>query len=491
MKILNSPAYLPGESWPGYLLRLSDANGFSGINAIARILKLTKYQLIASSPASVLLRLNVGCDFQSKLSFRAAPPDSRSTKLGTYGRSIYARVCPKCVASDKIPYSRAAWDLAIQVCCASHQCVLIDECPHCHSHLDYLRPSISRCKCGYDLRLCRTTPALNLYSTIRNTFAITEINEPEASTFAASSKQECDALAVILRLLAQTLPDCASGRHTSKIPTSQAFVRARDLDSLADWFNDWPNGFIRQLTNAKQRQLQSGAVKLHSTTLMASSFSQIRQALIDADARWRQSPRPGKKTVDRNTIFQKELLGVKDVMTLTGRHHNDVIVWFRTGLLGPTVNRTDMTGREVLKVRTSQVTWLVSQIQQTTTFNDSAQTVGVDPLVLRTLVRLGRLPSLRMGKADFTARVRHSDVYEFAYKFRSIAALSRLNGQRSLDFSSATLKILRQRRSLIGKFLDQLGSQNLPLRIFDKHAVYLDDTYVYHDELLLWIARHA
>ena len=489
MKILNSPAYLPDESWPGYLLRLSGANGFSGINAIARILKQTNYQLIASPPASVLRRLNVSCDLPTGHNFPVASSDSRRTKLGAHGRSVYARVCPKCLTNDKIPYSKAAWDLALHVCCSTHQCVLIDECPQCRRHLDYLRPSIVRCKCGYNLGLCKITPASNLYLTIRKTFGLKENNEPELTPFAASSKLECDALAVILRLMAQTLANPAPSRHTSKIRTSQAFVRAIDLDSLADWFQDWPNGFIRQLTNAKQ--LQSGAVKLHSTTLMASSFPHIQQALIDADARRRKSPRPGKKTIDRNVLIQKDLLGVRDVMTLTGRHHDDVIVWLRTGLLGPTVKRVDGNGHEVLKIRSDQITWLVSQIQQTTTFSDAAQTVGVDPLVLRTLTRLGRLPCLRLGKADYTARIRHIDVYKFASKLRSMAILSRLNGQLSVNVSSATLKILRRRRSLIGKFLDQLGTQSMPLRIFDKHAVYLDDTYVYHDELLTWIARNA
>lgn len=491
MKILNSPAGIPGESWPGYLLRLSEANGFSGINSIAKILKITNYQLIVSAPASVLLSLNVRCPLLTGRNFPAAPPGSGRIKLGTFGRSIYARVCSKCLKSDLIPYSRSEWDLALQVDCSIHQYVLIDECPQCCSQLNYLRPSIVSCKCGYDLRLCRTKPSINLYSTIRKTFALCEISEPESTTFSASSSQECDALAVILRLVAQALPRPAPGRHTSKIPSSQAFIRAKDLDSLVEWFHDWPNGFIQQVTHSKLVEGKSGAVKLNANTLMASIFPQIHEALIDADARWRRSPRPGKKTVDRNRLIQKELLGVKDMMTLTGRHHNDVIVWLRTGLLGPTVKRNDKSGREVLKVPANQVTWLISLIQQTTTFNDSAQTVGVDPLVLRTLARLGKLPSLRLGKADFTARIRFSDVYEIASKFRSMAALSRLNGQRSLDFSSATLKILRQRRGLISKFFEQLGSKSLPLRVFDKHAVYLDDTYVYYDELVIWIARNA
>ena len=207
--------------------------------------------------------------------------------------------------------------------------------------------------------------------------------------------------------------------------------------------------------------------------------------------RWRKSPRAGKKTTDKNSLLTKELLGVRDVMSLTGRHHNDVIVWLRTGLLGPTVERKDVSGRTVLKIQSKQVTWLVWQIQQTTTFKDAAQTIGVDPLVLRTLARLGRLPSLRLGKADYTARIRHSDVYSFASKLRAMAITSRLSGQLTLSFSSATLKILRKKRSLIDKFLDQLGSKSLPLRVFDKQTVYLDDTHVRHDEFTAWIARNV
>ena len=491
MKILNSPAFVPGESWPGYLLRLANANGFPGINAIAQILKLTNYQLIASSPLATLSLLDVKCTSLKEVNCAFAPPGCKYTELGTYGRSIYARICPKCLTKDAIPYCRSAWDLALQVCCSIHRCVLIDECPQCKGQLDYQRPSVESCTCGFDLRLCKPAAASNLYAAIRDVFELAETFSPPTGTFASSSVRECDALGVILRLLAQSQPAPPPGRQTAKIPSYQAFVRAVELDTLAGWFEDWPNGFVHQIIRSKKANAMSRAVKLNSSTLMAGKFPKIHTAVMDADARWRRSPRPGKKTVDKNSLMQKSLLGVRDVMTLTGRHYNDVILWLRTGLLGPTIMQKDASGREVLKVPSIQVIRLISLVQQTTTFKDAAQTVGVEPKVLRILARQGRLPSLRMGKADFTARVRHQDVYAFASKVSSMATLSRPNGQQPVDFSSAVLNVLRRRRSLVGQFLDQLGSKSLPLRIFDKHAVYLDDSYIYRDELRAWIARNA
>lgn len=491
MKILNSPAYMAGESWPGYLLRLSEANGFSGLDAIARILRRTNYQVIASSPPATLRLLDVHCATLMGIDYSAAPPGCKFTELGTYGRSVFARICSKCLTCDAIPYARATWDLALQVCCPVHRCLLIDECPQCCHRLDYQRPLIVRCVCGFDLRLCRTQPTSNLYATIRETFELDDPRPLHLTTFAHSSRKECNALAVLLRLRAQAQPGPEPGRHTAKIRSSQAFIRARDLDALAGWFEDWPNGFIHLLIRSKRARAQSRVVKLNSFSLMAGEFPKIHQAVMDADARWRRSPRPGKKTLDKNTLLQKELLGVRDLMTLTGRHHNDVIVWLRTGLLGNTVVQQDQMGRDVLKVPTSQVLRLLSLVQQTTTFRDAAQTIGVDPLVLRTLARQGRLPSLKMGKADFTARVRPEDVYAFANQVRSVACQSRANGQRPVDFSSAARHVLRRRRSLFGKFLDELGNQSLPLRVFEKHAVYLNDTYIYHDDLVTWMARNA
>lgn len=491
MRILNSPAYMEGESWPGYLLRLAEANGFSGLEAIARILHRTNYQVIASAPPATLRLLDVNCATLIGIDYAAAPPGCRYTELGTYGRSVFARLCSKCLTCDAIPYARATWDLALQVCCPVHRCLLIDECPQCTHRLDYLRPSIVHCICGYDLRLCRTQPASNLYAFIRETFELDDDRPTRLFTFAQSSKPERDALGVLLRLLAQAHPGPEPGRHTSKIPSTQAFIRAKDLDALAGWFEDWPNGFIQRLIRSKRERAQSRVVKLNSFTLMARQYPRINQAVMDADARWRRSPRPGKRTLDRNALLQKELLGVRDLMTLTGRHHNDAIVWLKAGLLGPTVTKKDASGRDVLKVPSVQVTRLLSLVQQTTTFTDAARTIGVDPLALRTLARQGRLPSVRMGKADYTARVRHEDVYAFASQVRSVALPSRPNGQQSIDFSSAVRQVLRRRRSLFGKFLDELGSQSLPLRIFDKHAVYLNDTYIYRDELVAWIGRNA
>lgn len=491
MKILNSPAFVTGESWPGYLLRLAKANGFSGIKSIAQILKLTNYQLIASSPFTALSLLDVNCTTLKEINCAFAPPGCKYIELGTYGRSIHARICPKCLTEDAIPYCRSAWDLALQVYCSIHRCVLIDECPQCKCQLDYQRPSVESCACGFDLRLCKPVAASNLYATIRDIFELCETFSSSIGTFASSSVRECDALGVILRLLAQSRPAPPPGRQTAKVRTSQAFVRAVDLNALAGWFEDWPNGFVDNLIRSKKASALSRAVKLNSSSLKAGKFPKIHRAVMDADARWRRSPRPGKKTVDKNTLMQKSLLGVKDLMALTGRHYNDVIVWLRTGLLGPTIQQKDASGREVLKVPSVQVVRLISLVQQTTTFKDAAQTVGVEPIVLRILARQGRLPSLRMGKADFTARVRHQDVYAFASKMSSMATLSRPNGQQPVDFSSAVVKVMRRRKSLVGKFLDQLGSRSLPLRIFDKHSVYLDDSYIYRDDLLAWIARNA
>jgi hypothetical protein len=491
MKLIDRPRFISGESWPGYLMRLAEANGGAGLSYICQMLDWSTYQLIAASPFTTLPLFGVGCEELTKEEGQILVPWRRYMNLGTFGRSIYSRVCPKCLASDKIPHIRAAWDLALQVDCADHHCLLIDECPQCHCRLEHTRRSLTRCNCGFDLKLCRTRPARNLYATIQQTFGLADSCASRHTTFAGSSKQECAALEVLLRLLAQDRPRPKPRNYAGKIPSSQAFVRASDLDELEEWFRDWPNGFICNLNRCKCLRKQRRTVMLNSSTLLANQFPLIRQATMEADARWRRAPRPGKKASDRNALLQKELLGVRDLMTLTGRHHNDVIVWLRAGLLGNTVIRKDHTGRNVLKVPTPQVLRLLSLVQQTTTFRDAARTIGVDPLVLRTLSRQGRLPSLKMGKADFTARVRPEDVFAFANQVRSLARQSRANGQRPIDFSAAVRHVLCRRKSLFGKFLDELGTQRLPLRVFEKNVVYLNDTYIYHSDVLAWMARNA
>ena len=41
--------------------------------------------------------------------------------------------CPRCLASDAVPYFRKHWRLVFSVACDLHGCKLRDRCPHCHS----------------------------------------------------------------------------------------------------------------------------------------------------------------------------------------------------------------------------------------------------------------------------------------------------------------------------------------------------------------------
>ena len=41
--------------------------------------------------------------------------------------------CPRCLAEDPVPYFRKQWRLAFITACQKHRCLLLDQCPHCHS----------------------------------------------------------------------------------------------------------------------------------------------------------------------------------------------------------------------------------------------------------------------------------------------------------------------------------------------------------------------
>ncbi len=68
------------------------------------------------------------------------------------------RYCPKCLNDKK--YHRVKWYLAGSAICLDHGCWLVDDCPECHSKIDFKEASsITECYCGASLLASETKEA--------------------------------------------------------------------------------------------------------------------------------------------------------------------------------------------------------------------------------------------------------------------------------------------------------------------------------------------
>lgn len=165
-----------GESLAGYLARLAEGNGYTGICALLRAASVqymgpTRSQILKlytdHARLGRLSRIAVGdprhleqliCE-PLPHPLRTYPMQMPTEALFRHERRVdldallpyRAPVCTLCL--DEFGYVREEWELAPVTVCAIHGCRLIDQCGACESALSWDRPRIAYCgHCHCDLR---------------------------------------------------------------------------------------------------------------------------------------------------------------------------------------------------------------------------------------------------------------------------------------------------------------------------------------------------
>ena len=174
----------PGESLPGYLLRLSQANGYEGIaDLVANVTEVRRSQVdgmihalrVSKRDLTVLSQVAVG-DGQHLLHHAGFPIPDGAIGLNHLridddnwlaGR---AQVCPECLSNDG--FLKEEWDCATVTVCPIHNSLLLDECPQCFTPLTWDRHEVCHCQhCGSDVREGSTATATEPEVEVSNDFA--------------------------------------------------------------------------------------------------------------------------------------------------------------------------------------------------------------------------------------------------------------------------------------------------------------------------------
>ena len=151
MPALNSrPRPINGESFRGYLLRLTAANGFPTVSFVLQsgnigfvIESSHLYTLSATQIMTTLeprLRLTKGFlkdHFDGKSSLELTENQRKQLYRG------YGAICPLCI--QERPHIPAIWDNAIHTVCQTHGQPLLDACPNCQSAISLNRGKLDTC----------------------------------------------------------------------------------------------------------------------------------------------------------------------------------------------------------------------------------------------------------------------------------------------------------------------------------------------------------
>jgi len=156
--LVRHPAPFRTESLFGYILRLSEENGYTTPWSLLLHAQIRQHE--ARSSGMKVAKLAQVCnrphtELQS-ISYRWPGDHLRSCRLLGHLLTPWElavtrpRLCPECVAEKG--FIEAHFDLALMAGCPVHRRSLLCRCPGCMNPLRWFRPGLLECHCGTSLR---------------------------------------------------------------------------------------------------------------------------------------------------------------------------------------------------------------------------------------------------------------------------------------------------------------------------------------------------
>jgi hypothetical protein len=156
-KLVRHPAPYPTESLPGYVLRISELNGYPSPRSLYRLAGLNADEVSPSrfNCAKFATIVDQEVSRLELIALKSAEDDTNHLQvLGNRVSSgdldlTGARVCPDCVRDSG--YIEAHWHIDLMVACPVHRQAAIYFCGRCRSRLAWIRSGLLTCKCGAPL----------------------------------------------------------------------------------------------------------------------------------------------------------------------------------------------------------------------------------------------------------------------------------------------------------------------------------------------------
>ena len=495
MILLIRPKWFEDESWGGYLLRLSEMNGLDGVTSLSRRLNLTVIELMLSSPHHVLPRLGIH-QMAPALPSQLATGKGRTKwiRLHHSGRSIYSRVCPMCLSQDQHPHVRSIWDLALNLVCKIHDRCLLDTCPNCSKPIDFLRPSISRCTCGQDFRLIDMLMVPDHLPIIERAFDVETMRSNASRAFAGKGITERFGVFVLKRLISLSNPDsCLIDHRRQGYSYSQVF-RLHDLERVSEWFKDWPHGFVSGIETARASYLSAERFFRPKLLLFAHEFPPINDVLeFEAMETQRQSDENIKSAVQviPNRVRPRDIVDIQTICKMTGFGFYVVAGWIKRGIFGEVATSVRKSGRMHYEIDGQRVRNVGLFFARTSTISKLAEVIGTESHALRRLAFAKVIPIYMVPSGTRNPRVLPEHVFGVVRRLIGLASHSTEASYSALSFSQAVFRLSQLAPQEIRKFMDDLGTEVLPLICREENPIRLDDVLVSVKDLRKWCAQQS
>lgn len=475
MKLLLKPRWMPGESWPGYLLRLAEANQLGRLAGLGAGLNLRPNELLMADPASILDTM--GVDAQGLPPADPPVPGWMRTIPFRAGRSGFTSWCSLCLRDDSTPHFRALWDLPLQLTCEVHECQLERVCPSCGQDLTVLRKRLLYCDCGRQLA---TVPPRATSSSVKRMQQIFTRGRAasDARSFAAATNEELLGVQ-LLRWLAQRSE--VSLQRPKRMRMTHAWLKGEELARVIPWFEDWPHEFERRYANLDSSRVVGRGKR--SFRSVCRIFSELDSAIANLKARSRRMRRPKRSNSSRT-----EFVGIRRAMELTGMHYEVIRRWIDQGLLGEVKIQRLRSGQHLYEIPAEAVSQAAALTHKTDHLRHLAGQVGLSTSALNKLVGDGLLRSISLQKSSYTARLQATEVFELTRKLRSSARGPVRTAKEIWSLSRAIELAHRRGRGAVRALIAAISEGRIDLHLMDPLDIGLASASVKKIEFRDWLA---
>lgn len=427
------PSPIASESEMGYLLRLSQVNGFDSLWSLARRAGVEQHEFRALNLARQKFTEIADSIFGDLERMGYSSPTSHQ-KCRLLGHELIPRnlslwspkVCIPCIRS--IGFIEAQWDLRLMVGCPIHGYMATSACLSCGDGLRWYRPGLARCHCGAKLTIDDSRPLTSAEGELLQIIRAKVLRllplidaSPGLPTYELQRFELRELLTII-----RTLGLCAlvAEEHSAKRSSPEAV-----LSAASRVLSEWPKHFYELLSALGQRgptiaqDIRSQFAPLHSSLFKrklgncSEDVDFLRRAFLEFVCNhWdRRSADP--KTlrqvsydVPRRFATRTELARALGIDPRTLKRHRE---------LKAHTDRPSLNARTIIDVRTFDP--FPSSSGALMRIREAAREIGLPVEVLRALKASGEFEVHHqlVGMPGF----RESDVRRFQARFADLASV--------------------------------------------------------------------
>jgi len=266
--LVRTPQPFPTESFVGYVLRVSERNGYDSPRQLLHLAQISLAAYPAPGLAVEPLARILGFDPEQlePIAYRAHAGTAHHFKILEHplrGGLSHAPLrlktpafCPQCVSQRG--YLDAFWDLTVAVGCYEHRRHVLTHCPTCHERVSAMRPGLLTCRCGASLRNAQTdaldTPTVELMGVLQAKLHQRPLSSVANTSGLPMGLLEQLTLWTVIRLL-KTLERCEAqepvGSKAAVPPPAQG--EGGSLAAAVAALARWPQGYREFLARSESR----------------------------------------------------------------------------------------------------------------------------------------------------------------------------------------------------------------------------------------------